>query len=1323
MSVRRFSTLSIAAALSFSVACSSGDGDDADLTTSATPPAELDVIGLSERPASLLVLASNAPADARARLDRALDQIGGAVIAAQGSRLVIAQVPDGAEAILAAHHVVARHDRALADGELAGATAEENRFVAVYSNRWHPASTITPLARVLAPDEPFEAAPIEVPADVRRMFAPGEPGEPQPDPEDQVSTPYASGTVVVAMVLPESNGAIDASTEDWSEESIRATYLKAAAALDRIAASEPNAKLRYILHFESRPAAGGLVGTVESDYEFGQRAQWNDWTNEALAMSNVMARIVGHDVDPTNPYPAMQEYQLSLRQQYGADAAFITFIASNDRGTAGMRPHATFNGPWTVMDSQTGMETFGHEYGHIFGAADEYCPDACAPPTMLHGYLGIYNANATFREGDPYNGGINDGMGENAPSLMSGNQLDMINGYTRAAWGWLDVDGDSVIDVRDTFPRSELVATVSSQVVRLTGQIIDQPTAALWRTRYSSNRITSLEVKIIRSNVLLDTIELPLAGNTRGRQAVDLTLPRLNAGTYRFELRAKNDVGNVELRPQTINLTITGSANVAPIPHLDLPAHPALSTGATYSLTARGVDPEGGATRVRVDLGGDGTFETGWVNSGHTMSFTPTAGVYAIAIETRDSGNRTASTRVERLVFGGNAPPRVSLNDVPGVIHGTTLANLALTATATDPEGGAVSLSWRADLATGDGEFKQATGWDAPSTWNLPLTTPERLRTTKVNLAAGDWNLSKGWVRDVLAIDAHTLAVAGGTDGIWFVDVSNVTAPVVVSSLKLETVAHSLFKKGNRLYVLGSALAIVDISNLAQPTELKQISATNDVRESTLADHVPVNDNEEWGATHYHYVQDGEKINDVRITVALDHARHADVVISLIPPKQFGIAPIVLRDHRPAPAGLREFTFTTNNTPALSAVVGQYAAEGWQVQVVDTVANGSMGTLTGSQVRFRTRTRAFPTIQNATRIVGALSGGELVIGGAGIQVLDVTFPTWVIQLSRVRGTATADAVLVGDTVVWAGPQEAKGGTGTPVLKGLAAIDLDFPWAPWVIRVDDVIELDAVPEELTKIGNRLYVGLSPYCDEEKSAAGGCERERFTWIGNANAFVNGYSSWVLGESSIRIDRDAFGNGQRVWTAGRGFVEQVDVSSPTNLQVVKSYPQSYAGEIVRLGTGGDVLLFNFGLEAHVGNLDVTTSTLSRVYHVTVEARDAAGAVTRATRTVHLVPYDHAPDAISVAHTSGVIAGDTFTFELTAVDGDGAAIWDPTAIVTADWDNDGFMDAELSVGNWANPTPLWHTFPAPGTYPVTFEVRDGFWARDRITTTVVVQ
>src|SRR5205085_3690667 len=115
--------------------------------------------------------------------------------------------------------------------DIASPTLAEQRFSSVYSARWFPTDVpvggrIEPL-RVAHPVGEEESAP-------REPIAPGEPNPGDPggpsgpviDPEDQQAVPFASGTVVVSVVLPESNGSIDPSTEDWNEDLIRQTYLK-----------------------------------------------------------------------------------------------------------------------------------------------------------------------------------------------------------------------------------------------------------------------------------------------------------------------------------------------------------------------------------------------------------------------------------------------------------------------------------------------------------------------------------------------------------------------------------------------------------------------------------------------------------------------------------------------------------------------------------------------------------------------------------------------------------------------------------------------------------------------------------------------------------------------------------------------------------------------------------------------------------------------------------------------------------------------------------------------------------------------------------------
>jgi subtilisin-like proprotein convertase family protein len=1298
--VSRTAIISASLAAALCAACAS---DDNVVTTTTAPPAALDVIGLSERPASLVVV-DHADGAARRRFERGLERLGGAVIASLPPRLVIAQIPDGADAALADLGMLDRFDTAVDETVLQGATADEARFINVYSNRWQVAPHAMKIVAHAAdpmPGEAFERSPSAAP----------EGDQPPFDPEDQVSVPYASGTVVVSIVLPESNGAIDPSTEDWNEDRIREIYLKVQAALDQIASSEPNADLRFVLHYE---------GLVDSDYEFGQRAQWGDWVNESLATAHVLSRILGHEVDPTNPWPAAMEYQLALRNQYEADAAFFVLVAANHNWTAGLRAHAYINGPWTTLESNNGADVFMHEFGHIFGALDEYCPDACVPPTALHGYLGIVNANAEFREGDPWNGGINNGRGEGAPSLMQYNQMGAVNGYTRGAWGWLDGDGDGVIDVRDTAPRSLLAADTIDQTVRISGLVVDRPQTALWRTPYSINRIVGLEIELERNGVVEDVIDVALPGATRGRQAVDVELPPLPAGVWTLRVRAENDAGNKEAVPQVLIATVSGTQNTPPIAHLDLPALRALSSSASYPVHAGALDLDGDAAEVRVDLGADGSFETGWA-AAHDLDVTPDAGVYAILVEARDAAGATATRTVESLVFAGNAPPEVTLGNVPSLVHGALLADVAMTATAIDPEGATPDFSWLATLATDDARFDAATGWGAGAETSFGLPTPQRLATTRVDLSVGNPDLTRGRIGDLIALSPTTVAVAGGITGVWFVDISNLSAPALLSHVDLETTANQLYRDGDLLYVLGTMLTVVDISDLSAPVEIEQLFATNGTRTARWEETLPIVESEQWGASHFLFVEEGERITEAKVIVTVDHPRIGQLKITLHPPKHLGLGAIVLRDHHPGANGLRTFTFTAQNVPALAGLEGAFAAEGWMIEVVDDVIDGQAGSLLATELRFKTRSRAARVIPQAARFAGQLWTGDLVIAGAGVEALSTAFPFWIHSQGRITGTGTVDAVMVGDVVVAAMPLESKG-VVNPVLKGLVAVDFTVPFWPQIVRIED--DLGVAPSELARVGSRLYLRAWPMCDPENPVAGeDCEvRSDITLIIDPEAFAAGADSWELGRTDLRIDRRAFGDDETLWTVGNeGYVQRYDVSDLGKIEVIAAYPQSWTSAIIPLTDSGDVLLFGFSTEVQVGNLADVISTLSRTYRLAVESRDADGAIGRAYRTVHVIPYDHAPAITDVVQDGQ----DPMLFRVFAADPDAGQIWDPNLLVRADWDGDGVFDSDWTFfgnqpGQWGE---LYGAYPGPGTYATVFEVRDGYWASSRMVRNVTVE
>jgi subtilisin-like proprotein convertase family protein len=1271
-----------------------GCADPAAPDSTTTNAAALDQLAPADAPASLLVLAPSADAAARAALERTVATLGGRVFATLPPRLVTAYLPAGADPVLADLGVVARFDRATTDGDLPDATVAERRFLEVHASRWFPAEAGEPIVprarrRLAAETE----APARVRPDVARLADPGG--------DDQVAVPYASGTIAVAIVLPESTGAIDPSTEDWSEAMIRETYLKVAAALDRLAAADPNADLRFVLELASAPAPGGLDGTVATAYEFGQRAQWGS-TTEFLATADVLAPLVGRPVPEAEAWSAAVEYTTALKRRHAADGAFFVIVAANGNYTAGLRAHAYINGPWTVLDTGYGHETFAHEFGHIFGALDEYCPDACVPPTALAGYLGMYNANAQSQPGGT---GIDDGRGESASSLMIYNEPGAINGYTRAAWGWLDSDGDGVIDVRDTAPASELRAVVERQRVRLLGTVVDRPASRLFAAPYTVNRIVGLTYAFAPDG---PWFPIAIASGERGRAAIDVDLGDLAPRATTLYVRAINSVGNVEPTPQALTIAPRGTANTAPHLRLELPARAGDADAATLVTTA--VDLEGDPVTVRYDLDGDGAWDTGYGPVG-PRRFTPRAGLRVVRAQARDGRGRTRIATATVPVVAGPTPPTVAVGALPSVVHGANPA--ALTTTVAVSPGATVTA--RAEVATNDEPQAVPVALDDAGRLTVALPTPTGLRTQPIDLTAGDRELGRHDLRDVLALGDELIAVAAGAGGLWVVDVADRASPVVVARLGLETTANRLYRAGDRLYVLGSYLAIVDVSDPRAPRELRQWRAVTDRATARAEDEVAISDGDGGYAPHFLATSLGGKIVRAEVAVTLDHPRPADLRIVLRGLKGGPASELVLWDRQPARGGLRTLRFTSSDTPALRLLDGTLAEGAWQLEVIDLVADGQGGRLVASALALSTRSFAAPAGAEPAELAGLTAGGALIVAGRAVTALDVSFAPWVTTLGTLAATGVATASVTGDVAIVTADLEGKNPDGTPStapVRGLCAIDFARPSWPRIVRCDT--GLGPIRHHVTVAG-RLYARTAPPCEKGETCA-----PPVTLVGSVGRFARG-STWPLATTPLAVDRFAIGDARALWTVNElGSIDQLDVTDPTAVRLAVRHARTYTVRLVPLG-GGDLLLFDYGAVARRGRFDDAWSITSRVYRVTVTAT-AAGVATTATRLIHVVPYDHAPAPPVVALEAGEPTAPGPRLAITVTDPDDGTSWDPFRFARVDFDGDGAFDTDwqwMSVGRDGATTTV--DLPAAtGPRTATVEVRDGFWAT--ATTTVLV-
>ena len=1274
----------------------------------------LDDVGVPVTGVSLLALDPGAD---RAHLVRVVEeQLHGSVFLALGPRLLTARLPAGTDAVLQQLGVASKYDRALDPAELAGASTEEARFVRIFDNTYFPAGTkatlrTAPAKIVLPAGEPFERAPVVPPAGPRGpLFAPG---EPDPNaPLDRVPVPFASGTVVVSIVLPESNGVIDPSSEDWSEQAIVETYQKVQTALEAVARTEPNSGLRFVVHYESRPGAGGLAGTVDCDYEFGQRSAFGG-ADEPEAQANVLTRILGRPITPETYWDAELEYVGKLKTQYHADAGFIVFVGADGNGTAGLRAHATLGGPWTTLSSDYGYETFMHEFGHIFGALDEYCPDACNLPTALGGYLGIINANATYRLGGP---GINDGQGEDQNSLMIGNSTNAVNGYTRGQWGWIDTDGDGIVEVRDTFPRSNVQASVSGTRVHVVGTLQDTPvaSAASFEGSRSVNRIDALQYRLAGVTGA-PWLEVPVADTGASKADVDLDLGDFPGGNYTVEVRARNSVGNVEPAATSLAVAVARRPSGASLPpRVQVEAAPrAGSTRSPFALTATTFDFDpADVVQVRFDANGDGTWDTPFGAARSVTARFARPGVYHPRVEARDREGLRAQASVELYVLDGNAGPSVTIAGGRSPLVGGALQAATLrVATAEDPEGDPVQFNWIAESALlGDDPFRVESGFACDNdTFSLSLRTPIGLRYHTVDLSAGDPSLANTWgVMRIVQLRPNLLAVAAGKMGLIVSDITDRQKPRLVAHLGLETSADRLLLVGNRLYVLGALLTVVDVTNPQAPVELPQARAASLTRVFETADEGPIDPGSEKGAGEYFDLSFAEKITDIRIEVVVDHPAPGELRFFLHGGGDGTSTEILLRDPQPGPAGLQTYSFDPTSAPGLSQLLGKPPSGLWDVRVADVVAGGSSGTLKSARLTLTTSARAAKVLPDANALLGGLSDRYVVVAGRGLQVLDVQTVDRIREASRFDAGPTNDGALIGSTayvLAYDAPiktaalaaEGASPARSSPAIVGFYAVDLSNPRRPLLRRADPT----KTAQILEPIGSRLYLTTYP----AKGDAGQVAVD----IVDPRAFL-GYGNYVIGSFAAGMG-SGFGDDRAIWITDGGKLEHWSVVNPRAARLLASYSRPNAGSILPLEPA-QAIAYDGALSVKIVNLGEEVSTESRTFRVTLEARDSQGVVASASRTIHMVPYDHAPTIDGITFSQKA-AGEVASFVVAASDVDSSGPWDPTWLLRADLDGDGVYESPWSYFSSATgPLTLSNAYAAIGRHHARFQVRDGFFA-----------
>ena len=571
---------------------------------------------------------------------------------------------------------------------------------------------------------------------------------------------------------------------------------------------------------------GGSWTSPEIDSMFNSigialnRFATEDEPNAGITLT--LVKEVDESGSPKPIYPdgsAQRTYVNDLRNLNQTDWAYIINVYKGNG-----RASAYLFGPRLNLYSTDlrGGETVRHETMHVFGATDQYCPDACKSPISRWGYLRVVNANAQTNDGYGFFGG----RGEGVLDLMTGPQTNPptnpIGVYSRGQVGWRDSDGDGILDEMDTFPESVISGNTGMNPFTYTGQASDKPLRNAYGPPYGDVTVNTIRDVEYRINNGAWVSATPQDGSfDSGIEDFTFTTPSLKIGNYVIEVKATNSVGNTELSFATSQLVVTESSveNVGPFGAFTV-SPPTGSLQTTFSVDAsmsRDFEDSPALLQVRWDIEDDGVWETAFSQT-KTYSFSyPTAGLKTIRLEVKDTGGLTNAVTRQMNVAAANQPPKALFTMTPENQHrDTNLFSVNLDASASlDGEDAPSDLQLRWD-------FENDGVWDTPYSNQRLFTHNYELPRSQSLLPPLDLTATAldtpGTARDVQFVGTYAY-VADGTSGLEIIDISNPATPTLVGSVDTPGEAVAVTVSGIYAYLASTfaGLQIIDITDPAAP--------------------------------------------------------------------------------------------------------------------------------------------------------------------------------------------------------------------------------------------------------------------------------------------------------------------------------------------------------------------------------------------------------------------------------------------------------------------------------------------------------------------------
>ncbi|OGF61980.1 MAG: hypothetical protein A2Y62_20905 [Candidatus Fischerbacteria bacterium RBG_13_37_8] len=379
---------------------------------------------------------------------------------------------------------------------------------------------------------------------------------------------YLLGNISVNVILPESNGAIDPSTENWSLTRENQVTSAITTAMNFYTSS-------YNLHTNLTPSftyhyyLGRINALAQTSYEPIVRPSDNmnePGTGEGL-WTNQIYNNLGYS-GFTNRWLKGQEFNGDTRNNDGTDWAFTMFVVDSLNDSDGMFADSWFayawlGGPHSVMTYDNDGWTISqmnivarHETGHTFYALDEYASSACTC-TQVAGYVNYQNQNC--ENSCLFNG--------NCIMSSSTKQLaGVICSFTRGQIGWGDPDGDLVPDPVQIPPQTSIIPYAPDPT---TNTMLTYFGQADIQTRPNQNLYNyQCDINILHIGAVYFRINgggwmaAPACDGTydSASECYTFTIGPLTPGLYTIDTMGADELGQADLTPASDTVTVLPAA-------------------------------------------------------------------------------------------------------------------------------------------------------------------------------------------------------------------------------------------------------------------------------------------------------------------------------------------------------------------------------------------------------------------------------------------------------------------------------------------------------------------------------------------------------------------------------------------------------------------------------------------------------------------------------------------------------------------------------------------------------------------------------------------